>query len=104
MLYITEKSANTTVILPRNSVESAETYEFSLKSQATAQSYSFSGLTDMSGLTDYLVLEIDSTSVPDGEYEYSCGIEKGVIRVGKITPKPSESYESERKYQYYQHQ
>lgn len=103
MLYITEKSANTTVILPRNSVESAETYEFALKSQATAQSYSFSGLTDMSGLTDYLVLEIDSTSVPDGEYEYSCGIEKGVIRVGAITPKPSESYEAERKYQYYQY-
>lgn len=103
MIYVSSKSEHSTVILPKNTANSAETYDFVIKSQATAQSYSFSGLTDMSGLTDYIVLEIDSTSVPDGEYEYSCGIEKGVIRVGAITPKPSESYEAERKYQYYQY-
>lgn len=103
MIYVSRKSEHSTVILPKNTANSAETYDFVIKSQATAQEYSFSGLTDLSGLTDYLAFEIDSTGIQDGEYEYSCGIEKGVLRVGKITPKPSESYESERKYQYYQY-
>lgn len=103
MIYVSRKSEHSTVILPKNTANSAETYDFVIKSQATAQQYSFTGLTDLSGLTDYLAFEIDSTGIQDGEYEYTCGIEKGVIRVGKITPKPSESYESERKYQYYQY-
>ena len=100
MIYISTKSEKSLIILPKNTANSAETYDFVIKSQATAQEYSFTGLTDLSGLTDYLAFEIDSTGIQDGEYEYICGIEKGVLRVGKLTHTNS-TYKTERKYTYY---
>ena len=101
MIYISSKSEHSTVILPKNTANSAETYDFVIKSQATAQQYSFTGLTDLSGLTDYLAFEIDSTGIQDGEYEYTCGsIEKGILRVGDIKH-TNNTYKTEKKYKYY---
>lgn len=101
MLYIAHTSEETTVILPKNTANSAETYDFIIKSQGTGQEYAFTGLTDLSGFTDYLVFSIDSTGIKDGEYEYSCGIEKGVLRVGDI-PHNATAFTDDRTYIEYQ--
>lgn len=101
MIYIHNTSATTVVIIPKNTANSAETYDFVVKSQGTGQEYAFTGLTDLSGFTDYLVFNIDSTEMAEGEYEYSCGIEKGVLRVGNI-PHSVSAYTDDREYIEYQ--
>lgn len=84
VIYITSKSEHTQVIIPRNTEEIAETYDIVLKSH-NGQTYSFTGLTDGGTYRYYMIFDIDTTSIPEGEYELTCGIEKGIVRVGEYT-------------------
>ncbi len=85
MVFIDTKSGRIEIKLPKNTANSAETYTLSLKSQATNQQYSFTGLTDTGGFEDYLTFSVNFNKVKTGEYEYSVGVEKGLIQVGKIS-------------------
>lgn len=102
MLYIDNKSEHSLVLLPKNTVNFPTNFTFSLKSQATAQEYSFEKLSDLSGLTDYVAFEIDATSIPDGEYEATCETEKIVARIGTIQHTAT-AYTKEVKYKCYQY-
>ena len=85
MVFIDTKSGKIQIKIPKNTANSAETYTLFLKSQATNQQYTFSGLTDEGGYEDYLTFSINFNKVKAGEYEYSVGVEKGLVQVGKIS-------------------
>lgn len=85
MLFIDNKSSEISLKIPKNNSNLLSSYTMELKSQATNQSYSFSGLTDASTLTDYYTFSIDFSGVKNGEYEYKIGEDKGLIQIGKIS-------------------
>lgn len=85
MIFIDNKSSEVSLKIPKNNSNFVSSYTMVLKSQATNQSYSFSGLTDASGLTDYYTFSINFNEVKKGEYEYSIGEDKGLIQIGKIS-------------------
>lgn len=85
MLFIDNKTSQISVKMPKNNSDLLSSYTLELKSQATNQSYSFSGLTDASGYTDYYTFSINFSDVKNGEYEYRIGKDKGLIQIGKIS-------------------
>lgn len=85
MIFIDNKTTPISLKIPKNNSEFKENYTMELQSQATNQKYTFSGLTDASGLTDYYSFTIDFNSVKNGEYEYKIGEDKGLIQIGKIS-------------------
>lgn len=101
MIFIDRKSAKSKLFIPKNTENSSESYDLILKSQGTGKEISFTGLTDSGVSDDYLVFEINTTSIPNGEYEIKCGVEKGLIQVGKISH-TSTAYTDTREYIEYQ--
>ena len=101
MVFIDTKSGKIEVKIPRNTADSAETYTLTLKSQGTNQTYTFSGLTDSGISEDYLTFSVNFNRVKEGEYEYSVGVEKGLIQIGKISHTAT-AYTDTREYIEYQ--
>lgn len=69
--------------------------EISFKSEITKQEYVFSGQPSYAG--DYYVFSIDFSSIPDGEYVYHAGNDKGIIRIGDYKEPNKVSYTADNK-------
>ena len=88
MVIVKQKSENSVIFVPKFfSTTSALT--FTLKSRLTNDEFSFF-VEDLSGLTDYFNVEIDTRNLSDGEYQYEmldngnedAIVSRGLLRIG----------------------
>ena len=99
MVQIFEKNTGSTIYFPRISAQVYETYVLSLKRGNKTTTLT---ATTAEEWNDYRLLTFNTTSLKNGEYEYSLNSgETGLLRVGKIN-NPTTSYTSnEKEYTYY---
>lgn len=69
--------------------------DISFKSEITNQEYVFSGQPSYTG--DYYVFNIDFSLIPDGEYIYHAGNDRGIIRIGTYLEPNKVSYTADNK-------
>ena len=86
MILIFNKTSQKEIIIPCNlpkpveTVVTLELYPESITTKEYSKKYSFS-LTDNSTSDYFYKFEVSFDNVPDGEYEYQIGEERGLIRL-----------------------
>lgn len=102
MISVQEKEPILTYYFPKNTVEDAESYTMSLKSEITHQTFLLTVI-DSKKMSGYFSFSISFSDIPDGEYNYEIRTDdhlcaKGLLRIGVIAPKrkiynPTEEYQ-----------
>lgn len=78
-MRIKEKTTETVVFFPKNSINLSKNHSILLKSELTNKEYILSDLEDKDNLVDYYKFICDFANIPDGEYIYkidedACGL------------------------------
>lgn len=107
MVIIKQKSEENQIYVPKHyATTSSLTLE--VKSRLTNDVFHYV-VEDLSALTDYFLVEIDTESLPDGEYEYRMLdngkndkiVSSGLLRIGEYKPE-NEEYKYEQEYYQYE--
>lgn len=95
MIIIKNKGKGRQIVyFPKNSNTDA-LVDLYLKNCLTNEEYCFEGLKDIGLMGNYYQLEVDLSSVEDGEFEYRLPNEIGLLRLGNLRPDKI-SYEAEK--------
>ena len=103
MIIIAENSSASTIYVPKH-FSATSSLTFTLKSRLTNDEYVFD-VEDLSGYTDFFFIEIDTSTLNDGEYEYRVKdgdktVSSGLLRIGKYKA-GKEEYEYTQEYTEY---
>ena len=103
MVIIDIKSDENVVYIPKHYATNSS-LTLTLTSKLTNVEFPYS-VEDLSGLSDYFVVEIDSTELPDGEYYYKMAdgekiVSTGLFRIGEYKAEKQEYNYTQEYYQY----
>lgn len=100
MINIKNKLLTQQVFFPKMAHLPNEEYEVTFKSEMTKKEITLF-LTDVGGLADYYVFNLNFKDFEDGEWEYKIGIvETGLIRIGELD-KDKTQYNNKQEYKQY---
>ena len=87
MLLVKNKAESPiTLYPPKTTTKSVKEFTLTLHSISSNTDYTFP-VDDTGALRDYYEVEVDFSAIPDGEYEYRIGCDRGLLWIGEYNEK-----------------